>query len=374
MQNIEQDKRFMRAAINLSSKAVGVTNENPAVGAIITNFIDGQDVIIGKGVTSKTGRPHAEQNALENVITTGYTSDNIKGATLYVTLEPCSHYGRTPPCAEAIIKSGIKRVVIALKDIDSRVCGKGIEMLTNAGITTELGLLQAEAYNVQSTYFINKLYNRSFVTLKLALGKNNVIGSKIISKFSISNNLSKQISHDLRRCYDAILIGVNTAIIDNPMLTCRIDEVENHKLVRIVLDSNLRINLDSNLVKTAKHQELIIICSPVVNIEKKELLKNKGVKIFEIDDIYDIKNILGLLYENNIHSVLVEGGAQIAKSFINSGYVDKFALFNSCATIDKEPIYAPFLNISKNYRKIEEMQLQNNMFTQWIRVEQCLLA
>lgn len=364
----------MRGAINLSSKAVGTTNENPPVGAIITKYIDGEDVIIGTGVTSKTGRPHAERNALENVVKSGYTLDDIKGATLYVTLEPCCHYGKTAPCTEAIIKSGIKHVVIALKDIDSRVCGKGINALNNAGITTELGILQVEAYNILAPYFINKLYNRSFVTLKLAIGKNNVIGSRIISNFSISNNLSKKISHHLRCCYGAILIGINTAILDNPILTCRIEGVENQKLTRIVLDSKLRIDLDSNLVKTAKQQELIVICLPQLDMLKKKLLTDKGAKIFEIEDIYDIKNLLSLLYKNNIYSVLVEGGSEIAKSFINSGCVDKFAIFNSNVTIDKEEIYAPYLNISKNYQKIEEMQLQDNMFKQWIRVEKCLLV
>lgn len=373
MFNIEQANHFMQCAIDLSTNAIGTTGENPPVGAIFTKMINGVETITGKGVTSKTGRPHAEINAIDNILKSGYTTEDIKDSTLYVTLEPCSHYGKTKPCAEALIRVGVKKVVIALKDIDTRVAGRGIELLQKANIETHLGILQEKAYAVLSNYFINKLYNRTAVTLKLALGDKNVLGSETIPNVSISNELSKKVAHHLRLQHDAILVGKNTAILDNPILTTRITGIKNN-LTRIVLDSNLDINLNSNLVRTAQENKLIIFCLKDINNHKKELLKNHNVKIFEVEDTKNLKDILNLLYKHKIYSVIVEGGAQIAKNFINNDYVDKFALFKSDKKVEVNPIYLPMLDFYKNYAMVEEMKLQNNIFKQWVRIHKCLLV
>lgn len=368
------DERFMRAAINLSAKNLGQTKENPSVGAIITQQRKGKEVIIGAGATAVSGRPHAEHNALANVFLNGYKAADIVNSTLYVTLEPCSHYGKTPPCANAIIKSGIKKVIIALKDIDKRVDGKGIAMLKEAGLYTKIGLLNKEAYIVLAPYFINKLYARSFVTLKLAIGQGNVIGSKTIANFPISNNLAKAISHDLRYNHDAILVGVNTINIDNPNLTCRILGNNSKNPIRIILDSNLSININSKVVKTANKQDTIIISTKSCNLGKKQQLETKGVKVFIVKDIYDIEMILQLLYKYEIYSILVEGGANIASTFINSGYVDKYAIFKSNVVVEDDPIYAPVLSITTDYYQFEEMSFADNKFRQWLRIEKCLLV
>lgn len=373
MKNIEHVNRFMQCAINLSNKAIATTQENPPVGAVITKMINGIETIIGKGVTSANGRPHAEINAIENTLKSGYSLDDIKHSKLYVTLEPCAHYGKTPPCTKSIIEVGIKEVFIGLKDIDNRVAGQGITILNKANIITHLGILQYKAYNVLSSYFINKLYNRSSVTLKLAIGSQNAIGSQIIANYPISNNLSRQVAHYIRVQHQGILIGVNTALLDNPMLTTRIAGINNN-LTPIILDSNLKIDLNSNLVQSAKINKLIIFCLDKVNKHKKTELEAKNVKIFTLTDMKNLKYILNILYKHKIYSVIVEGGAKIAQAFIENNLVDKYAIFKSETIVDTEPIYAPNINITDDYMLTEKLLLQDNVFKEWVRIQKCLLV
>lgn len=390
------DEIFMKAAVEVSSAALGTTQENPAVGAILVwhRAKNGSDnVIIGRGATAPKGRPHAETIALAQAANNHYGTETLAATTAYVTLEPCAHYGQTPPCATALIKSGIKRVVIALCDIDSRVARQGIAMLRSAGIEVITGVQSDFAYNILSRYFINKQYHRCEVTLKLALTNDAAIGQHGKPQVNITNALSKKISHKLRSKYDAILIGSQTALVDNPILSCRLPGLEKRSPVRIVLDSSLQLALESNLVKTAHIQPLWLVCSPMAPRARKELLSQAGVKILELapnsDGKVNLPALLSHLYSLNIFALLVEGGAKVAGSFLNHNLVDRLALFKSpfsiapsiagsiASEIAGGRVLAPDLNsiiCSNNYRLIEQMALNSDHYQHWLRINKCLQA
>jgi diaminohydroxyphosphoribosylaminopyrimidine deaminase/5-amino-6-(5-phosphoribosylamino)uracil reductase len=211
------DRRFMAAAIRFARWHQGRTGSNPSVATLIVREIDGAPVIIGRGVTAVGGRPHAEQQALAEA------GDSARGATAYVTLEPCAHHGRTPPCAEALVSAGIKRVVAAASDPDDRVSGRGYQILRNAGIEVEEGVLAQEAARDLSGYLTRRVKNRAHVTLKLALSRNGKIGRRDGRQVLITGDISNRQVHALRAQSDVILIGIGTAINDDPLLTCRLD-------------------------------------------------------------------------------------------------------------------------------------------------------
>ena len=362
----------MRSTINLSRMALGKTGNNPPVGAIL---VKDSSSILGYGVTAIGGRPHAEAEAVQSAIANGYNYDDISGATIYSTLEPCSHYGKTPPCAKMLIDLGIKRVVISIKDIDPRVDGRGIAMLRDAGIEVVENVVPWEGYKVLAPYIINRLYNRSYVCLKLAIGKDGSIGSRSRPNFSISNDLSKNVSHNLRMMYDAILVGINTVICDDPMLNVRVNGINYNKLIRIVLDSKLRISETSRLVQTARDYPLWIICTADADKNREEHLRSLGARVIiapKIDSRIDIISLLRLLRQEKVNSVLVEGGADIVASFMSNGVADRYALFNSNVCVNEEPIYAPLIDDLEDYYRVNEMKLRDDVFYELLRREKCL--
>ena len=243
-----EDQRFMAAAICLSRHHTGQTGTNPSVGCLIVK--DG--VILASAVTARGGRPHAETQALD------IAGDAARGATAYVTLEPCSHYGRTPPCANALVAAGIARVVVCLPDPDPRVSGRGLAILREAGITVETGVLQAEGRRALAAYLMRQTKGRAYVTLKLAVSKDGMIGRKGAGQVAITGPLSRAQVHTQRAEMDAILVGIGTAIADDPELTVRLEGLEDRSPVRIVLDRHLRLPLTSKLVKTARNVPVIV--------------------------------------------------------------------------------------------------------------------
>ncbi|MBY5544356.1 bifunctional diaminohydroxyphosphoribosylaminopyrimidine deaminase/5-amino-6-(5-phosphoribosylamino)uracil reductase RibD [Rhizobium leguminosarum] len=248
------DERFMAAAIRLSRWHLGRTATNPSVGCVIVR--DG--VIVGRAVTALSGRPHAETQALAEA------GALARGATAYVTLEPCSHHGKTPPCAEALIAYGVARVVISVTDPDPRVSGRGIIMLREAGIEVDAGALEAEGRHSLASYLTRQTKNRPYVTLKLAVSADGMIGRKGAGQVAITGPEARAQVQALRAETDAILVGIGTAITDDPLLTVRTPGLESQSPIRIVLDPSLALPLTSKLVETARQVPVIVVASEEV--------------------------------------------------------------------------------------------------------------
>ena len=255
-----KDKNYMELAINLAKARKGLTGENPSVGCVIVK----NDRIISIGQTGINGRPHAEFNAINN------SFDNLSGSKMYVTLEPCNHYGKTPPCTKKIIKSGIKEVFYSINDIDDKVKGKSFNILRKKKIRVSKGLLKHEALNLYESYIINRKNKLPFVTAKIALSKDKLIYSEGIKR--ITDKTSDKLSHYLRSRHDGIMISSKTLNIDNPKLNCRLKGYENFSPKRIILDKNLDIRLNTYIFKSAKKNNTIIFHNSS-NKSKIQILK-----------------------------------------------------------------------------------------------------
>jgi diaminohydroxyphosphoribosylaminopyrimidine deaminase/5-amino-6-(5-phosphoribosylamino)uracil reductase len=245
----EADRGFMAEAIRLSRTHTGQTSTNPSVGCVVVR--DG--VIVGRGVTAVGGRPHAEPQALADA------GRQSRGATAYVTLEPCSHYGHTPPCANALVEAGVARVVISLTDPDPRVSGRGVAILEAAGIMVETGVMAAESREALVGYLTRQTKHRPHVTLKLAVSADGMIGKAGAGQVAITGPLARAAVQQLRAQTDAILIGIGTALADDPELTCRIPGLEQLSPIRIVLDRNLDLPPNSKLATTANTVPVIVV-------------------------------------------------------------------------------------------------------------------
>lgn len=362
------DELFMAAAIRLAERNVGLTAENPSVGAIIV--AKDRKTIVGHGVTAFGGRPHAETQAL------AMAGEMAVGGTAYVTLEPCAHYGKTPPCAEALVEAGIARVVIALMDPDERVSGKGVDILRSAGIVVRTHVLAEQAIDNISAYLSTKIRCRPEVALKMALSSDNGIGLKGRGNVVITNQISHSVSHVLRARYDAIMVGISTVVADNPSLTCRLPGLEGRSPIRIVIDGDLRIPVDSELVKTAKNVPTWIICKNDVQSPKLENLDQKGVRVIKVKENHSVispPDILARLHDAGISSVLLEGGAKTAKCFLESGLVDRMMLFRSPLVLGENRIDAPEINrYFDNFYKINEAVFENDSYSEWRSQTICL--
>ncbi|MDB2414415.1 bifunctional diaminohydroxyphosphoribosylaminopyrimidine deaminase/5-amino-6-(5-phosphoribosylamino)uracil reductase RibD [Rickettsiales bacterium] len=305
------DIRFMKMALSYARRNLGVTAPNPSVGCVIVR--DGQ--VVAAAVTAKGGRPHAEKIALNQA------GDMAKGAVLYVTLEPCSHIGKTSPCCDAVIKSGVKKVVIACVDPNPDVNGQGIERLKNKGIEVITGVCEEEAKRLNAGFFLNKTSNRPLITLKIATSLDGKIAtSKGQSKWITSED-ARKFSHILRAQSDAIMVGIGTVLADNPTLDCRIDGLKEQSPVRVVIDSNGQISADSNLLKTATKENPVWVFSENMLPVKPRFIESIAAP--KKEDGLDLQYILGILAEKGITRLLVEGGSKLATSFIKNGLVDR---------------------------------------------------
>lgn len=367
-----EDQRFMADAISLSRHHTGQTGTNPSVGCLIVK--DG--VILASAVTARGGRPHAETQALD------IAGDAARGATAYVTLEPCSHYGRTPPCANALVAAGIARVVVCLPDPDPRVSGRGLTILREAGITVETGVLQAQGRRALAAYLMRQTKGRAYVTLKLAVSKDGMIGRKGAGQVAITGPLSRAQVHTLRAEMDAILVGIGTAIADDPELTVRLPGLEDRSPIRIVLDRHLRLPLTSKLVKTARDVPVIVAMlrtPPSAEAEdaladlstRRQHLTQAGVEILEVDDL---AALLTTLAGRGISSVLVEGGATVASSFLDAGLVDRILLFEGPGEIGTDGIESPLTrtDIPRDYTPVRRLCFGDDCCSDYEREFQCL--
>ncbi len=323
MQYSSEDVKYMKMALRYAAKGIGKVEPNPAVGCLITK----SNQIIGKGFHQKFGQAHAEINALDDCKNLGVKPI---GSTMYVTLEPCCHYGKTGPCTEAIINAGVARVIVATLDTSPHASGAGIEKLKQAGIEVSVGLCQLEANLLNAGFLKHAKTKRPWVILKWAQSIDGklawVDGS---AQRWISNEQSRADSHNLRRSCTAIIVGVNTVIKDNPLLTPR--PAKGKSPLRIVLDNNLRIPLGSRILNT-KDKTMIVSTARAVDAqpEKAERIRAKDVEILtvpEIDGNCYVEAILDELGKRDIQQILVEGGPTVINSFLKSAQADEAVIY-----------------------------------------------
>nr|WP_154239628.1 bifunctional diaminohydroxyphosphoribosylaminopyrimidine deaminase/5-amino-6-(5-phosphoribosylamino)uracil reductase RibD [Paeniclostridium sordellii] len=346
------DKHYMEIALDLAKLGKGKVNPNPLVGAVIVK----DKKIIAKGYHEKYGEDHAEVNAFKNA------KENLAGATMYVTLEPCSHYGKTPPCVDKIIDNKISRVVIGMMDPNKLVLGQGIKKLQDAGIEVEVGVLEEECKKLNEV-FIKYIKNKKpFVVLKAAMSLDGKISTASGESKWITGNKSRSEVHKLRNDLSAIMVGVDTVIIDNPYLTCRI--VDGRNPIRIIVDSKLRIPKDSNVLENTNDIKTIIATTEKAAKEKIDYFKNIGVWVIKTkstDEKVNLKELMIKLGELKIDSILLEGGSMLNYSALEVGIVDKVLIYIAPKIIggvnSKTPVGGNGIEQLKDAFKIKDLNI-----------------
>jgi diaminohydroxyphosphoribosylaminopyrimidine deaminase/5-amino-6-(5-phosphoribosylamino)uracil reductase len=317
-----EDRAHMQAALGLARRGLGQVWPNPAVGCVLVR----EGRVVGRGWTAPGGRPHAETQALL------MAGEQAKGAVAYVTLEPCSHQGKTGPCAEALIKAGVVRAVVAIDDPDPRVSGRGLEMLRQAGIVVELGLCREEAAEINAGFFTRLSAGRPLVTVKSASSLDGRIATHSGESKWITGPKARSAGHFLRAEADAIMVGSTTAIVDDPDLTCRLPGLEGRSPVRLVVDSRLRLPLTSKLVANAKSTPTWLITVTGNDPERLLAYANCGVEVIEVaagEEGVDLPAVMTELGSRGLTRLLVEGGAHLTAALLRHDLVDRVAWFRA---------------------------------------------
>ena len=316
----QEDIEYMRRAMELAERGVGFTNPNPMVGAVIVKG----GKVIGEGWHERCGEWHAERNAFKNCTVPA------EGATMYVTLEPCCHYGKTPPCTEAIIEHGIARVVVGMEDPNPLVAGKGIALLREAGIEVVCGV-EEEALREQNRVFLKYISTKlPWVAMKTAMTLDGKIATRTGDSKWITGAEARAYVHELRHRFMAIVVGIGTAVADDPLLNCRIEGRGVRQPIRVVVDSNARLSLDSQLVKTAGEYRTIVAHTRFAPEESVKALREAGVEMLlckEKEGLVDVRNLLELLGQSGIDSILLEGGGSLNYTFLAEGLADELYAF-----------------------------------------------
>ncbi|MBD9371772.1 bifunctional diaminohydroxyphosphoribosylaminopyrimidine deaminase/5-amino-6-(5-phosphoribosylamino)uracil reductase RibD [Rhizobium sp. ARZ01] len=371
MTGAAEDKRFMAAALRLSLRDLGRTGTNPSVGCVLVK--DG--TVLSTGVTDIGGRPHAERIALAEA------GEGARDATAYVTLEPCSHHGKTPPCAEALVAAGVARVVISVTDPDERVAGKGIAMLEAAGIQVETGVLEEEGRRALAAYLMRQIKKRPYVTLKLAVSSDGMLGRLGAGQVAVTGPISRGQVHVLRSQSDAILIGIGTATADNPELTCRLPGLEGRSPIRIVVDHDLRLPLYGKLALTARDVPVIDVApeppgfddvTDKAILRRRAALDSTGVEVLQSDPNL-LGNLLAGLASRGISSLLVEGGATVARSFLGAELVDRIHLYTGPNPIGENGVASPCVSgaMPTGFALRRTMRFGADLFEEYERDEEC---
>lgn len=312
---------MMRAALALARRSLGRTWPNPAVGCVIVR--DGR--VIARGRTQDGGRPHGEADAI------AHATESLEGATAYVTLEPCSHHGKSPPCADALIDAGIARVVSALEDPYPQVNGRGHARLRAAGIAVEVGEGAKEAAEINAGFLLRVREGRPLFHLKIASSLDGHTATASGKSKWITGPVARADGHRLRATHDAILVGANTIEMDDPDLTCRLPGLARHSPVRIVIDSKARLQPTSKLAVTASNVPVWLVCTRQASNSSREALQARGVEIIEVEATpqgrVDISAAAHALGSRGLTSVLVEGGGTIAATFLKAGLVDRLSVY-----------------------------------------------
>ncbi|AUG52961.1 bifunctional diaminohydroxyphosphoribosylaminopyrimidine deaminase/5-amino-6-(5-phosphoribosylamino)uracil reductase RibD [Thalassospira marina] len=319
----DDDRHFMRVALSLSQRGLGNVWPNPAVGCVI---VSASGEIVGRGWTKPGGRPHAERVALDQA------GENARGATAYVTLEPCSHFGKSPPCALGLIEAGVSRVISALEDPDPRVSGRGHQMLRDAGIVVETGLLAAEAHAHNAGFLLRVTEDRPLITLKLA--------GSLDGRSSLANGASQWITgsrarekgHYYRANHDGILVGANTVIADNPDLRCRIAGRENHSPVRVILDRTVQVSPDCKLAQSAQETPTWLVVASGEESRAEKIFAKTAVKVLSArcaDGHFDLHDVMHVLAKQGLTRILVESGGKLAAALLQHKLIDRIIHFQA---------------------------------------------
>jgi diaminohydroxyphosphoribosylaminopyrimidine deaminase / 5-amino-6-(5-phosphoribosylamino)uracil reductase len=324
------DIRWMRAALALARRGLGAVWPNPAVGCVIID----DSRVVGRGWTQPGGRPHAETEALHRA------GAAARGATAYVSLEPCCHWGRTPPCADALIDAGVRRVVVAIEDPDARVAGNGVARLRAAGLTVDTGLGAEEAAEVNAGFLTHQRLGRPLVTLKLATSLDGRIATSSGQSQWITGAAARERGHALRAAHDAVMVGTGTVLADDPQLTCRLPGLGGRSPVRVVLDRQLRIPLSARVITDARHTPTWVLTLQSAAAVKRAALLLAGVTLIDVDPDPDrrigLVPALAALAERGVTRLLVEGGAQLAAALLHAHLVDRLAWIHAPSLIGSD--------------------------------------
>jgi diaminohydroxyphosphoribosylaminopyrimidine deaminase/5-amino-6-(5-phosphoribosylamino)uracil reductase len=352
----------MMAALALARRGLGQVWPNPAVGCVL---VDGTRVV-GRGWTQPGGRPHAETEALRRA------GKAAEGATAYVSLEPCAHHGKTPPCAEALLEARLARCVVACEDPDPRVAGRGIALLRKSGMAVEVGLLGAEAQALNAGFLLRQSEGRPLVTLKLAQSLDGGLATTAGESRWITGAAARRHAHLLRAEHDAVMVGGGTALADDPRLSVRLTGLEGRRPVRIVADGRLRLPLTSTLVMTAREQPTWLLTRQDSDRLRREAFTAAGVEVIALparaEERLDLKAGLRALGERGITRVLVEGGGVLAAGLLRAALVDRLALYRAPLLLgaDARPAIAPLglerLAEAPAFRLLEALDLGPDRF------------
>ncbi|MFA9371628.1 MAG: bifunctional diaminohydroxyphosphoribosylaminopyrimidine deaminase/5-amino-6-(5-phosphoribosylamino)uracil reductase RibD [Labilibaculum antarcticum] len=351
---MSKEYQYIQRAFELAKKGIGRVNPNPLVGAVIVR----DDRIIGEGYHEFFGGPHAEVNAFRSA------TESVEGATMYVTLEPCSHYGKTPPCAEAIVKNKIAKVVIGMLDPNALVAGKGVKLLEENGIEVEYGYL-CEELSQMNRVFLKFIQNKlPYVVMKTAMTLDGKIASKTGDSRWVSNEKSRVYVHQVRNELAGIMVGVDTVIADDPILTTRLENEEGRNPVRIVVDSSARIPLESKILNTANQAKTIVAVTEKANSTKIAEIQELGNAVMIVksrNGRVDLTDLMVKLGETQIDGILLEGGATLNFSALEAGIVDEVMSFIAPKIIggltSKSPVGGEGIKFMKDAIELENMKI-----------------
>jgi diaminohydroxyphosphoribosylaminopyrimidine deaminase/5-amino-6-(5-phosphoribosylamino)uracil reductase len=318
MTRFATDDEAMRYALRLAERGVGYVEPNPAVGAVVVSDVG---ELVGTGYHERFGGPHAEVNALREA------GERARGATLYCTLEPCSHFGKTPPCAPLVVSSGVRRVVVAMGDPAPHVSGRGFELIRRAGIELTVGVCVAEAQRLTAPFVTLMTQGRPYVHAKWAMTLDGRIATRTGHSQWISNERSREVVHQLRGRMDAILIGVGTVLSDDPLLTAR--PPGPRTALRVVVDSQLRTPMDSQLVQTARDIPLLIATTSAAKTARADELRESGAEVFALGEgpRVDLTALMKELGRRKLTNLLVEGGGEVLGGFRDADLIDEYHVF-----------------------------------------------
>ncbi|WP_322099389.1 bifunctional diaminohydroxyphosphoribosylaminopyrimidine deaminase/5-amino-6-(5-phosphoribosylamino)uracil reductase RibD [Haematospirillum jordaniae] len=324
----DSDHGFMELSLGLARRGLGNTWPNPSVGCVL---VSPQGVVVGRGWTKPGGRPHAEAVALLQA------GDRARGSTAYVTLEPCSHFGQTPPCATALIEAGIARCIVASSDPDPRVSGRGLDMLRAAGVEVSVGLLSDAAVDLNKGFFSRIRRGRPLFTLKLATSMDGKIAIASGESRWITGERARHLVHCMRAEHDAVLVGSGTVLADDPDLRCRLPGFDQRPVVRIVLDGRLRLPDQAQLVSSSRDAPVLIVTASSSELARVASLRRRGIEVLCLDHLepFHIANELG---SRGFTRVFLEGGGAVAASFLKAGLIDRVVWFHAPIVIGADGI------------------------------------
>ncbi len=362
----------MRAALSLAGRGLGRVWPNPAVGCVVVAQ-GAAATVVGRGWTQPGGRPHAETEALRRA------GNAARGATAFVTLEPCAHQGRTPPCAGALIEAGVARVVAATEDPDLRVKGGGLRQLRDAGIKVDCGLLRDEAEAINAGYLLRVRSGRPLVTLKLATTLDGRIATHGGESRWITGDAARRRAHLLRARHDAVMIGIGTGLADDPDLTCRLPGLEDRSPLRIVVDSRLQLPLTSRLVVTASKTPTWLVTVPGANRDRRHAFEDSGVRLIDVkpgpDGYPAPAAMLSALGDAGLTRILVEGGGHLAAGLMRADLIDRLRWFRAAGIIggDGVPAVAAHgidkLSMMRRYRRTSVQSVGEDLLENYVRHE-----